>query len=91
MTKNRQFDNLDPKLLEAMECERQFQQNVEKLRTFTRLMAEGSEKFLYQAADAKSRAGFIPSQIAAWLRAAANRIEERGVGDPPTEWDPSPW
>jgi hypothetical protein len=89
MTK-RQFE-LDPELLKAMECERQVDENLARMRICARAAAEASEKLLHCAASEKSRAGFVPSQIAAWLRAAADRIEANGIGDPPTEWDATPW
>ena len=54
-------------------------------------MAEVSEMTLYYAAMAKFQAGFVRPEVAAWLRAAADRIEKNGLSDElPTEWDAPP-
>jgi hypothetical protein len=91
MTK-RQFDKLDPELLKAMEEERWHNEAWEPFRVVERKMAECSEVALYFAALAKFRAGFVRSEVVTWLRAAADRIEENGLGDdPPREWDAPPW
>jgi hypothetical protein len=85
------FDKLDPELLEVMECERQVEDNLARIRICARAAAEASEKLLHCAASEKLRAGFVPFQVAALLRAVADRIEANGIGDPPTEWDATPW
>jgi hypothetical protein len=90
MTK-RPFDKLDPELLKAMEQERRHALAWEPYREKERMCAEFADVGFYYAVWAKFQAGFVRSEVVAWLRAAADRIEQVGLRDgPPTEFEPPP-